>query len=389
MRPCLILLAFLLLGLYQPSRAQAQNPADTTRLLVLSPLVGEVIDAREKATYGLFPYYSADNFAEARFYQALRPDSTITLRTLLRDGRTAVRRIGAADFQAMRRNVDSRARTVGAAPPLAAASDSVGRQFQVTLRSGTVFVGTLQALRPRELEFDTPDLGRVVTPRSSIVTMTSTTGQGRRSRWDYVGNGTRIFFAPTARTLRKGEGYVQDIDFILVGANYGITDHVSVGALLSVIPGLGLGEQLFAVTPKFGAPLRNDRWHLGGGVLYARAGGYGAGVAYGLATYGSADQNVTFGLGYGFSQGEVGRSPVFVLGGVSRIGRRISLMSENYVFAAGPQQNIALGLYGIRLNWPRTTFSLGAAYAAYDGEIVTTYVYPVYLDVAFRFGQVK
>jgi hypothetical protein len=383
MRSAILLSALLLAGF----RTLGQAPADTVRLVTISPQVGEVVDTREKATYGLFPYYSADNFVEARLYQALRPDSALTLRTQLRDGRTALRPVALAELTAMRRSIQERARTVGAAPPLPAAADSLGHRYQVTLRSGTVFKGILTALRPRELEFDTPDLGRVVTPRASIVALQDLTSPNRAR--DYVGNGTRLFFAPTARNLRRGEGYVQNINFLVIGANYGVSDHVSVGMLASLIPGIRLSDQALAVTPKFSTSLSNDQWHVGGGVLYARAAGTGLGVAYGVGTYGSADRNLTFGLGYGFGEGGFGNRPVFVLGGASRVGRRISLVSENYLFAVGGTDNLALGLYGLRLSWPILSFSLGAGYAIYDQRFLSTYVYPLYLDLTFRFGQVK
>ena len=63
----------------------AQAPAE--RVIVVSPAVGEAIDGAEKARFGLFPDYAADDFQEARFLRALAPDSAITLRTRLRDGR--------------------------------------------------------------------------------------------------------------------------------------------------------------------------------------------------------------------------------------------------------------------------------------------------------------
>ena len=67
----LALTSVILLGGRQSASAQ-QAPA---RTLIVSPLVGEVIDAQEKMRYGLFPAYAADNFREARFVQLASPDS--------------------------------------------------------------------------------------------------------------------------------------------------------------------------------------------------------------------------------------------------------------------------------------------------------------------------
>lgn len=390
MRYCCFLL--LLLGL-PALRAQAQTStaADTDRRFAISPAVGEVIDAAEKARYGLFPYYSTDNFQEASFYRAQRPDSAVTLRTLLRDGRTVLRPFDATELAAVRRSIGEQAGSQSAVRP-----DSLGQTYRVTLRTGTTFVGILRVRRAQELEFDTPDLGRVVTPLANITALERIDqSRSRHPNWDYVGNGHRMFFAPTARNLRRGEGYVQDIWIFLVGANYGITDNFSVGVLASAIPGLGLGNQALAITPKLSFPV-TESWHVGAGLLYARipdfstsGSGLGAGVAYGLTTYGPADHNLTLGLGYGVTgSGGFEQAPVLLVGGTTRIAKRVSLTSENYVVTGG--YGFVGGLYGVRVHWPRTTLNVASGYLKPAGEeLVFGYLYPVYLDVSFRFGRAR
>jgi hypothetical protein len=387
----------------------AQQPQP--RRVIISPLVGPTIDKQEKATYDLFPEYSAKEFVEASFEQIAVPDSTIQLRTVLTDGRTVLRPVPLPEYFATRQRIEAHA-TV-AAPPRAAgiepaAVDSIGQVYRITLRSGTVLAGTLLATRPLELEFATSQPGAVIIARNQIAAMqlvppTEAAGALRHPTWEYVGNGTRVFFSPTARNLRAGEGYAQSIDVFLLGANVGITDYVSFGVLASALPGVGLGNQFVALTPKASFPISKSV-NVGAGVLYARIpsfysyeSGYGAGVAYGLTTFGSADNNLTLGLGYGFTgQGTrngyynqergFGKSPVAVLSGATRVSRRLSLMSENYFITSG--NGGVGGLYGIRLNWPRTTFGIGSFYVApFEGEGVFGYVYPVYLDLALRFGK--
>ncbi|MCR5888440.1 hypothetical protein LRS06_11810 [Hymenobacter sp. J193] len=381
------------------TQARAQQPA--TRLRVMSPVVGTSIDSQEKVTYELFPEYSAKEFSEARFEQSLAPDSALIQRITLTDGRTLLSPISPLDFVNMRLKIEEKARRLSptAGPAL---TDSVGRVYRVVLRSGTTFAGTLRAVRPQELEFTTDKPGAVLIARSQIVSMqlvpaVEAIDAQRHPGWGYVGNGTRVFFAPTARGLRAGEGYAQTIDVLLLGANYGITDNFSFGVLFSALPGIGLGNQLFAITPKISVPIQQDL-HVGAGVLYMRvpnfdysnSTSYGAGIAYGLSTYGSADNNLTLGLGYGFSGGGndqgFGKSPVVVLSGATRVSKRLSLMSENYLITSG--SGGLGGLYGVRLNWPRTTLGIGSFYIApFDSEGAFGYLYPVYLDLSLRFGK--
>ncbi|MBO0360538.1 hypothetical protein J0X19_21430 [Hymenobacter sp. BT186] len=374
----------------------AQQTTPATKPFIVSPVVGDVIDQQEKATYSLFPYYSANNFVEARFVRLLTPDSTVQLRTLLRDGRTVLRPFTAAELAAVRTSISTRQQELARLSSSTPAADSVGRRFRVFLRTGTVFDGELTATQPTLLEFLTSDLGVVQVSRRNIIRLeelTSQTSWRQPDRFD-IGNGNRMFFQPTARNLRRNEGSVQYISVFVVGLNYGLTNNLSMGAYASLIPGLGLDEQLFALTPKVSAKV-SDKFYAGGGLLYLRGFGGSAGVFYGNTTFGSADNNFTAGLGYGFSDGDVNRSPVIQLGGQTRISRRVSLISENYILTN--RNSGAFGLYGAKINWERTSLGLGAFYLFLYREeddffdtrsrVYSSYIFPLYIDFTFRFGK--
>jgi len=216
--------------------------------------------------------------------------------------------------------------------------------------------------------------------------MSQTPEQARRG-FDYVGNGTRMFIAPTARNLYQGEGYVQALNIFLLGINYGLTDNISVGLLVPVVPFLGVPA--LAITPKVSVPV-SDKLHVGAGVLYGFAtgiaGGSGsAGVGYGLATYDSADTNVTLGLGYGFGSDGIGSTPVGVIGANLRLSRLFSLVNETYIADFGSSGGFG-GLAGFRYASPRFSGSLGALYYTVRND---SGIYPAYLDVAYRFGKIK
>lgn len=383
----------------------AQNP--TERVLVASPAVGEVIDGAEKARYGLFPFYSADSYQEARFVRSLSPDSAITLRVRLRDGRQVDRPTALAEFLAVREAIEQRIKEVGNAVPMAAPAQSpngapepgatgqrmekpakpnavpeiLGRTYSVELMTGSSFMGVLRGATAQELEFETKDLGVLRVQRYNLRRLELLTGDQANKGYADVGNGTRLLFAPTARNLRRGEGYVQDILVYFIGANYGITDNISLGVLVPILP--FIAGTAFALTPKVSFPV-TEKFSVGAGALYARISAFGesagGGIGYGLGTYGTADANLTMGLGYGFTDGgETSSSPVVVLGGAKRISNHISLINETYVFDGG-----LLGLVGGRFHIRRFSGSLGFAYGTEVGGI-----YPAYLEAAYRFGRNK
>jgi hypothetical protein len=264
----------------------------------------------------------------------------------------------------------------------------IGQTYTVETVGGTQFSGILRASTEETLTFETQELGAVTVQRLSLRQLTAQTPEQARRGFNYVGNSTHMFLAPTARNLHQGEGEAQIINIFLAGVNYGITDNISVGLLVPVIPFVGIPA--LAVTPKVSLPV-GDKLRVGAGVLYVFSTGLDAigrasgGVGYGLATYGTADTNLTLGLGYGFADGSIGRTPVGVLGVNVRLSRLFTLVNETYVASFDNNGGFG-GLAGLRYATPRFSGSLGALYYTSHND---TGLYPAYLDVAFRFGKIK
>jgi hypothetical protein len=263
----------------------------------------------------------------------------------------------------------------------------IGQTYSIETVGGTQFSGILRAVTDESLTFETRELGVVTLQRLSMRQLTAQTPDQARRGFDYVGNSTHMFLAPTARNLHQGEAEAQIINIFLGSVNYGITDNISVGLLVPVIPFLGIPA--IAITPKVSVPL-NDKLRVGAGVLYGFTTGIGGdksesgGIGYGLATYGTADTNLTLGLGYGFAGG-TSSTPVGVVGANVRLSRLFTLVNETYLASFDGDGGVA-GLAGLRYATPRFSGSLGALYynSRYDSGI-----YPAYLDVAFRFGKIK
>lgn len=264
----------------------------------------------------------------------------------------------------------------------------VGQTYTVETVGGTQFNGILRAVSEESLTFETRELGTVTVPRPSLRQLTNQTPEQARRGYNYVGNSTHMFLAPTARNLHQGEGEAQIINIVVGEVNYGLTDNISLGLAVPVIPFFGIPA--VAITPKVSVPL-NDKLRVGAGAIYGFTTGLGGssvesgGVGYGLATYGTADTNFTLGLGYGFAGGNVGSTPVGIIGANVRLSRLFTLVNETYLVSFDTRGGLG-GLAGLRYATPRFSGSLGALYftSRSDGGI-----YPAYLDVAFRFGKIK
>ena len=273
----------------------------------------------------------------------------------------------------------------------------IGLTYTVEVVSGTSFVGVLTAIGAEELSFQTKDLGLVTIKRSNIRQLTLMTTEQARLGYEYQGNGSRLLFGPTARNLRRGEGTVQSIYIFLLGVNYGITDNFSMGTLFSWIPGAG-SDNFFALTPKFSFAA-GERTRVGAGALVFVQRGKVVTVAYGNATVGTADNNLTGGVGYVLANGEAINTPVFLVGGAARVSRRVSLLNETYILNVNENAFRALfvgGIAGGRLSGQRLSGSLGLMYGyavassnSSGSDSFTDGGTLPFAEVTYRFGRVK
>lgn len=148
-------------------------------------------------------------------------------------------------------------------------------------------------------------------------------------------NPTRLLFAPTARNLKKGEGYFSVYEVLMPSIQYGFGSNITLGGGFSPI--MSSDFAMFWLTPKVGIVERDD-WAVAAGILsinlLSTDESSAVGIGYGVGTFGSPDKSVTVGLGYGYSYSdttEYSSDPFFMLGGELRIGRNTKLITENWL----------------------------------------------------------
>ena len=191
-------------------------------------------------------------------------------------------------------------------------------------------------------------------------------------------NSTRLFFAPTGQQLKQGEGYFSDYELFFPGVAVGVTDNISIGGGISLLPA-SASDQIYYVTPKIGFSL-SDKVHLAGGVLFAGTSGGTGGITYAVGTFGDGNASVTVGGGYGFAGGKIQSKPVAMLGGEFRLARRLGFVTENYLLPVA--ENNILYSFGFRFMGEKMTTDL--ALANVSGNSSNTIGIP-YVDFVFRF----
>ena len=103
------------------------------------------------------------------------------------------------------------------------------------------------------------------------------------------------------------------------------------------------------------------------------------GIVYGVTTFGKPDKCFTAGFGYGFVGSDLAEKPMIVLGGESRLSKRTSFVTENWIFPGIDQPLLS---YGIRIFGEKMSIDL--AFLNTLGEGTTFPGWP-YIDFVVAF----
>lgn len=202
---------------------------------------------------------------------------------------------------------------------------------ELVLEDGTRLVGHIQSRSEGELVFVTTS-GTVhrINP-ARIYREREVRGRIESGRFYAADpNLSRTFFAPTGRSVGKGDGYLVLHELFFLSAGYGVGSGITLSAGVSLIP--GAGDQLVWFAPKV-TFLERPNFALSTGVLLLTiTGSSGAGgILYGAATVGDHRRSLSFGTGFFYGDGEIESRPVFQLSGDATLGRGVKVMTENYM----------------------------------------------------------
>lgn len=222
-------------------------------------------------------------------------------------------------------------------------------QIISTIR-GDKLIGTITAVKNDTVYFLT-EFGTLKFPIRTIeeIDLIKKDAFKKGQYWFPNPNATRLYFAPTGRQLKKGDGYFSDYYIFFPGFAYGITDRITMGGGMSIFPGLNIDEQVFYVTPKFGIK-NSESLNIAAGALLMRfpndeSDNSLIGIFYGVTTFGSTNSSLTVGFGLGFVDREFSNKPMIMLGGEHRITRRLALVSENWIIPGAEDPAVS---YGVR-----------------------------------------
>ena len=208
---------------------------------------------------------------------------------------------------------------------------------ELILRDGTRAYGRVESVDSGVVTFITTAGAAIQVRAAEIISIRPVSGRvvaGEFRRADP--NPTRLFFGPTGRSLKRGTGYMGVYEILLPFVQVGVTDRISLGAGTPLVFGDGSAHP-FWITPKLQIYGTESVQASVGVMHFLNVGDGNFGIAYVVATRGTADSAVTGGVGYAYdrSYNTQNGAPVVMIGGEHRVTRGLKILTENYIFNGG------------------------------------------------------
>jgi len=223
--------------------------------------------------------------------------------------------------------------------------------LRIETNDGNIFIGSVVSEDSLAMVLQTESLGEIRIPQNSIKTRTLLTQVVKVGNDIWLPNpqSSRYFWAPNGYGLEENTSYYQNIWILYNQFSFGLTDNFSLGAgMIPLFLFAGTSTPIWIV-PKFSIPVEKDKFNLGVGAFLGTLVGEETGtfgLLYGTATIGSRDKNLSFGMAYGFADGEWLNVPVINVSSMIRTGPRGYFITENYVITAEGETLVLLSAGG-------------------------------------------
>jgi len=235
-------------------------------------------------------------------------------------------------------------------------------QKRIELRGGSVLNGHIIREEEDKITIRTLD-GEIVVKRDSVISI-----QALDETNEIISDpkSTRLLFSPTGRALKKGSGYFTDFYVFLPSISYGINDRFSFMAGMSVVPGIGVGDQLKYFAPRYTFLESKNSASAVGFLNVFVGGGNAAGIVYGTHTIGRPDKSFTAAVGWGYLKEEskdydFHQYPIVMLGGNIRLGKHTAFVTENWLITGENIKNYPF-VAGLRFFSKQIAVDVGAMY---------------------------
>lgn len=258
-------------------------------------------------------------------------------------------------------------------------TDSSKTITRLELSDGSILIGKILSEDIASIQFITQSEIEITINKTSIKKRELISGENFDGEfWRDDPNSTRLFFAPTGKMLKSGDGYFSVYEIFFPFIAVGITDYLILSGGFSLVP--GADNQLLYVAPKIGFISTTD-FNLAGGILYIKIpdNDKGIGVMYSVGTYGNQKSSLSLGIGYGFAGGDLANNPIIMIGGELRLSKSIKMITENWIITG---EEAGIYSFGLRFFGENLAADFGFIY---PGESSNGFPFLPWIGFAYNF----
>jgi len=149
---------------------------------------------------------------------------------------------------------------------------------------------------------------------------------------------------------------------------------------------LGVSDTPVWIFPKFSIPIEKGKIHLAAGAMIGGIVGKessGLGLVYVVSTFGTSDDNLSFGIAYAYGEGSWSKTPIMNISGMIRIGRTLYLISENWIY---PGEELT-GIISAGIRWAPEKFAVDFALIRPMVDTDGGFIGVPWLGVTIPFGR--
>lgn len=266
-------------------------------------------------------------------------------------------------------------------------SDSLSL-WVIETRDGNSFMGNIMDEDSSLLVLFTKTYGKLSIPVNQVKSRKELMVQDlvEGEYWFENPHDTRYFFMTNGYGLKAGEGYYQNTWIMFNQISYGATDFLTLGAGVVPLFLFAGASTPFWITPKLAFPIVKDKINLSAGMIlgYLLGEDFGFGIGYGAVTVGNRDRNLTLGAGWAYADARWAESPTLTLSGITRVGRKTYLLTENYYIGTG-DSSFGVVSFGGRSVQKKLAIDYGLVLPV--GANFGTFIAIPWLGIAVPFGK--
>lgn len=254
---------------------------------------------------------------------------------------------------------------------------------RLTLTDGTTVIGIIEREDEEEIVIRTNSGAVMTIPAAQLESREELAGR-RFFRADP--NQTRLFFAPTARALNSGSGYVSFYEILVPFVAVGAGPRVTLAGGVTINPGPG---RIFYAAPKVTVYQRPAMSFAVGALGVAVAGegdGGTAGLLFGVGTLGPSHASITAGVAFGFVEGRFGENPALMLGGEYQLSNNVKLLTENYLFVGEVEAGLLVS-GGLRFFGDQLAADIGLVTLTALVDDLAGFPFVPWLGFTYNFGN--